>query len=72
MFLALYVKAQTFMTDVRERFTREDGAVATEYGLLLVLIALAIVAAAVALGLAIAGVFSRGATTLGTVGGSGS
>jgi Flp pilus assembly pilin Flp len=46
--------------------------VATEYGLLLVLIALAIVAAAVALGLAIAGVFSRGATTLGTVGGSGS
>lgn len=46
------------MTYLRQRFTREDGAVATEYGLLLVLIALAIVVAATALGLAISGVFS--------------
>lgn len=51
-------------TYLRARFSREDGAVATEYGLLLVLIALAIIAAAVALGLAIAGVFSSGAETL--------
>jgi Flp pilus assembly pilin Flp len=45
----------------------EDGAVATEYALLLVLIALAIIAAAIALGTAIAAVFTRGATTLGGV-----
>ena len=42
---------------LRARFPREDGAVATEYGLLLVLIALAIVVAATALGVAISGVF---------------
>ena len=45
----------------------ESGAVATEYGLLLVLIALAIIAAATALGLAIAGVFDRGSTALAPV-----
>jgi Flp pilus assembly pilin Flp len=49
---------------LRARFSREDGAVATEYGLLLVLIALAIIGAATALGLAIAGVFDRGTATL--------
>ena len=47
------------------RFPREDGAVATEYGLLLVLIALAIVIAAAALGAAISDVFERGDTELG-------
>jgi Flp pilus assembly pilin Flp len=67
MFLALYVGAQTLWADLRGKVMREDGAVATEYALLLVLIALAIIAAAIALGLAIAGVFSRGATTLGGV-----
>ena len=40
------------VTYLRARFSREDGAVATEYGLLLVLIALAIVVAATAIGLA--------------------
>jgi Flp pilus assembly pilin Flp len=49
---------------LRARFSREDGAVATEYGLLLVLIALAIIAAAIALGLAIAGVFTDASSTL--------
>ena len=44
---------------------REDGAVATEYALLLVLIALAIIAAAIALGVAISNVFFEGSTTLG-------
>lgn len=67
MFLSLYVKAQSFMHDVRGKLTREDGAVATEYALLLVLIALAIVAAAIALGLAIAGVFQEGSDYLGGV-----
>lgn len=68
MLLGLYVKAQTFMADMRDRLTREDGAVATEYGLLLVLIALAIVVAAAALGVAIANVFNRGSSSLGSVG----
>jgi Flp pilus assembly pilin Flp len=49
------------------RFKREDGAVATEYGLLLVLIALAIVVAAAALGVAISNVFERGEDELGAV-----
>ena len=53
---------------LRARFPREDGAVATEYGLLLVLIALAIVVAATALGVGISGVFTRANTQLGGVG----
>jgi Flp pilus assembly pilin Flp len=67
MFLALYVGAQTVVANLRSKLTREDGAVATEYALLLVLIALAIIAAAIALGLAIANVFQSGADTLGGV-----
>ena len=67
MLLALYVGAQTLMADLRGKVRGEDGAVATEYALLLVLIALAIIAAAIALGTAIAAVFTRGATTLGGV-----
>jgi Flp pilus assembly pilin Flp len=67
MFLALYVKGQTFMADMRSKMRREDGAVATEYALLLVLIALAIIVAAAALGTAIAGVFNKGSSTLGGV-----
>ena len=55
------------MAYLRQRFAREDGAVATEYGLLLVLIALAIVVAATALGLAISGVFDQGSSELGAV-----
>jgi pilus assembly protein Flp/PilA len=53
---------------LKARFTREDGAVATEYGLLLVLIALAIIVAATALGVAISGVFSRASGSLGGAG----
>jgi Flp pilus assembly pilin Flp len=67
MFLALYVGAQTLVADLRGKLSREDGAVATEYALLLVLIALAIIGAAILLGAAIANVFTRGATTLGGV-----
>jgi pilus assembly protein Flp/PilA len=59
------------VTYLRHRFPREDGAVATEYGLLLVLIALAIVVAAGFLGAAIAGVFDSGTEELGGVGGGG-
>jgi Flp pilus assembly pilin Flp len=70
MFLALYVGAQSFVTQMRTRLRREDGAVATEYALLLVLIAIAIITAAIALGTAIAGVFQQGADTLSGVSGS--
>ena len=52
------------MTYLRQRFTREDGAVATEYGLLLVLIALAIVIAAGLVGDALDLVFRDAATEL--------
>lgn len=52
------------LTYLRARFSREDGAVATEYGLLLVLIALAIILAAGALGVAISDVFQSGSDTL--------
>ena len=67
MFLALYAGAQTVLASLRSKMTREDGAVATEYALLLVLIALAIITAATLLGLAIAGVFDAGSSTLGGV-----
>jgi Flp pilus assembly pilin Flp len=70
MFLALYAGTQTLWADLRGKLRREDGAVATEYALLLVLIALAIIIAAIALGLAISSVFQRGADTLGGVTGS--
>jgi Flp pilus assembly pilin Flp len=49
------------VTYFRARFPREDGAVATEYGLLLVLVALAIVAGAILLGDALDLVFTTGA-----------
>jgi Flp pilus assembly pilin Flp len=68
MFLALYVGAQTLTADLRGKvistLKREDGAVATEYALLLVLIAVTIIAAATALGLAIQAVMQSGADTL--------
>jgi Flp pilus assembly pilin Flp len=68
MFLSLYTRAQTRWGAFREALHGERGAVATEYGLLLVLVALAIVAALTALGLAIAGKFSDACTSLGGAG----
>jgi Flp pilus assembly pilin Flp len=70
MFLSLYVGAQTYFSGLRSKLSREDGAVATEYALLLVLIALAIITAAILLGNAIASVFQKGASTLGGVEGN--
>jgi Flp pilus assembly pilin Flp len=69
MMLSLYTKARTMWAGVTSRLGDERGVVSTEYGLLLVLLALAIVAAATALGLAVAGVFDKGTTQLGGVGG---
>ena len=67
MLLSMYVKAQSAWHGLKSRVVDERGVVSTEYGLLLVLIALAIVAAATALGLAIAGVFDKADTKLGGV-----
>ena len=67
--LSLYIKARTAWAGVTSRLLDDRGAVSTEYGLLLVLIALAIVAAATALGLVIAGVFDKGSSQLGGVSG---
>ena len=69
MMLSLYVRTRTAWAGVTSRLRDERGVVSTEYGLLLVLIALAVVAAATALGLAIAGVFDKANTQLGGVSG---
>ena len=52
------------------RFRREAGAVATEYGLILLLISLVIVVAATAFGVSLSGLFDQG--TAGFPSGSGS
>lgn len=49
------------------RLSIELGAVSTEYGLVLILIAIAIIAAATAFGLAVSGLFDRGASEVGSV-----
>ncbi len=59
MLLSLYARGKTFLWGVRDRVTGEDGAVATEYGLLLFLIAVAIVLAVGALGASLVTVFDR-------------
>ncbi len=41
MLLSLFVKMQTTLAGIRSRMENEDGAVATEYVVLLVLIAIA-------------------------------
>jgi Flp pilus assembly pilin Flp len=65
MLLALATRIQCMFVGFRGRFENEDGAVATEYALLLTLIALAIVAAATALGAAIKGKFIDACNSLG-------
>lgn len=62
MLRTIATRAQSLWLSIRHN---ERGAVATEYGLLIVLIALAIVAAATALGFAIAGQFSDACGKLG-------
>jgi pilus assembly protein Flp/PilA len=64
MLLGMYTKVQTMWLGLRDRFTNEEGAVATEYALLIVLIALAIVAAVTLLGTAISGKFGEAKDSL--------
>lgn len=64
LYVKAYVKAKTLLWGARNKITNEDGAVATEYGLLLVLVAIAIIFAATALGVAISAVFKKGSDSL--------
>jgi Flp pilus assembly pilin Flp len=64
MLLALYTRAQSAWMGFRARFEDERGAVATEYVLLLALIALAIIGAVTALGIVLAGRFSDASSQL--------
>ncbi len=65
MLLAMYAKANVVLWRMRDEVTREDGAVATEYGLLVVLIAIVLAAAAAALGIAISTVMNTATGSLG-------
>jgi pilus assembly protein Flp/PilA len=64
MFLEVYAKAKTLFWGLRDAVIREDGAVATEYGLLLFLIAVAIVVAVGALGTSLVAVFQSANASL--------
>ena len=58
---------QAGVTYLLARSRREDGAVATEYGLLLFLVAIAIIAAVAAFGTALFGLFDESQTTVKSV-----
>ena len=60
--LTLFAAGYSYL---RSRFPREEGAVATEYGLLLFLVALVIIIALTALGTALIAVFQNSADELG-------
>jgi Flp pilus assembly pilin Flp len=64
MFLEVYAKGKTLLWGLRDKVVREDGAVATEYGLLLFLIAVAIVVAVGALGASLVAVFQSADASL--------
>jgi Flp pilus assembly pilin Flp len=53
MLLDLYVKIQSAWLSFRSRLENEDGVIATEYIIMLVLVALAIIAGATYLGIQI-------------------
>jgi pilus assembly protein Flp/PilA len=65
--LGLYTSIRSRWIHLTRRFRDETGAVATEYALLLVLVALAIIAGATALGIAINNKLTEGSTKLGGV-----
>jgi len=57
---ALYVTLSMLVADTKDRLTREDrGATAVEYGLLVGLIAVAIIAALIVLGPQLSGLFEN-------------
>jgi Flp pilus assembly pilin Flp len=66
LLLGLYVKMQGMWAGLRSRMEDESGAVATEYVVLLVLIALGIIVGAAVLAGAINGKFSCASSTIST------
>ena len=68
MIQALYTAAQTFRVAVSSWGGDQDGGFATEYAVLIVLIALAVVAEVTALGLAISEMFTHGGDVVGRIG----
>jgi Flp pilus assembly pilin Flp len=60
MFTRCYVRAQTSLHALRVTLRDEEGVASAEFGILLALIAVVIIAAATALGLAVSGLFDRG------------
>jgi pilus assembly protein Flp/PilA len=62
--LSLYTGLKSGWFHLTRRVRNEDGAVATEYGLLLVLVALGIIIGAGLLGVAINNLFTDAATEL--------
>jgi Flp pilus assembly pilin Flp len=63
--LNLYARVQTGWFGLTQRVRDEKGAVATEYALLLLFIAIAIIGVVTALGLAIKAKFTDSCTALG-------
>lgn len=63
--LSLFVSLQSFLVSAKERLSREEtGATAVEYGLLVGLIAVVIVAALLLLGPKLAGLFTSVTNTI--------
>jgi pilus assembly protein Flp/PilA len=65
MLLSLFTRLQATWLGIRSHIEDEDGAVATEYALLLVFVALAIIAGATALGIAINARLTDASNTVG-------
>ncbi|MGH2556201.1 MAG: hypothetical protein ACRDHO_10850 [Actinomycetota bacterium] len=66
MFLSLATRVQVFSSRWRERIAGETGAVATEYVLLLIFVAVAIVAAATFFGVALGDSYKEACAPLGS------
>ena len=67
MLLGLYSRALSAWSSLRSRFVNEDGVIATEYIILLVLIALVLVGGATFLGLSINNKLSSTGSSVTTV-----
>ncbi len=66
--LSLFVSLQSLAVTTKNRLSREEtGATAVEYGLIIGLIAVAVVGALIVLGPQIAGLFTRVSTTVGRI-----
>ncbi len=66
MFLSLATRVQVFWFQLRDRFAAENGAVATEYVLLLIFIAVVIVGAATAFGVVLSNKYRDACGALGS------